>query len=517
MRILGMKPGHDGSVAFVDGTTLVYSLEAEKDSFERYSELSAFAFIDASLLAAEPPDVVALGGWHKFMPGCHSRMASGYFGLDAVEVTDGSFFGRPVTLFSSSHERSHLFMTAALAPNAPVEECVILVWEGVIGALYHWRNYGKQISRRQVLTQPGARYAALFGLADPTFPDSDADPRLEDAGKLMALAAYGETAEVSGSGAESVEALLACGTLYPFDKRQFAGSPLYNCSLDNPLLRNAAQYLSDRLFDIFYRVAQIAFPSGLSLLISGGCGLNCEWNKRWVDCGLFSSVFVPPCTNDSGSAIGTVADAASHLGGLCKLDWSVYAGMPFRTDVMPNSGKWAQQPVDLTAVAHLLANGEIVAWVQGRYEIGPRALGHRSLLASPLAERSRTTLNTIKERESYRPIAPCCLSDELNKWFDNPVVDPYMLYFARVTTDALPAITHVDKTARIQAVLPDDGSSLAPLLCAFREKTGCGVLCNTSLNFKGRGFINTLSELLAYCELKGIKNVVVDGAWYSRC
>src|SRR5215207_6300968 len=201
-----MKPGHDGSIAFADGTTLVYSLEGEKDSFRRYNQLSALTFIDAGSLAIEPPDVVALGGWHKDMPGYRSRTASGYVGLDSVQVTDGSFFGRPVTLFSSSHERSHLFMSAALAPDAPVEECVILVWEGIIGALYHWRNHGKDIRRRHVLAEPGARYSALFGLADPTFPDNGSDPRLEDAGKLMALAAYGDAAEVSSYAAETVEA-----------------------------------------------------------------------------------------------------------------------------------------------------------------------------------------------------------------------------------------------------------------------------------------------------------------------
>ncbi|TCO61151.1 carbamoyltransferase C-terminal domain-containing protein [Actinocrispum wychmicini] len=515
MRILGMKPDHDGSIAFARGNDLVFSLEGEKGSFERYRDLSALTLADAALLADEPPDVLAVGGWDKHLPGHYGKAAAGYFGLDAVEVSEAKFFGRPVTFFSSSHERSHIFMSAALSPEAPIEECVILVWEGVLGAFYHWRKHGKKIIKRHVLTEPGARYAALFGLADPTFLDRR-DPRFEDAGKLMALAAYGDAAKVSRPAAATIEALLTCRTVYPFDKKNFADSPLHDCGLDDPTLHNAAQYLSDRLFDIFHRVAEAEFSQGLPLLVSGGCGLNCEWNKRWVDSGLFSSVFVPPCTNDSGSAIGTVADAMSHLGNPCKLDWSVYAGTPFRHDSIPDPTRWAAQPVDLTAVARLLAHNEVLAWVQGRYEIGPRALGHRSLLASPLAARSRTTLNTIKEREPYRPIAPCCLSDELDKWFDDAIADPYMLYFSRVTTDALPAITHVDQTARVQTVFPDDESSLAPLLSAFRKQTGYGVLCNTSLNFKGHGFINDMSDLLAYCELKKINNAVLDDTWYTR-
>jgi hydroxymethyl cephem carbamoyltransferase len=116
-----MKPGHDGSIALAEDNTLVCSLEAEKDSFERYGEFSPLIVRDAGLLASGLPDIVAIGGWHKHLPGHYSRTESGYFGNDAVHVRDGAFFGKPVKLFSSSHERSHLFMAAALAPDAPIE------------------------------------------------------------------------------------------------------------------------------------------------------------------------------------------------------------------------------------------------------------------------------------------------------------------------------------------------------------------------------------------------------------
>ncbi|MGH3803217.1 MAG: carbamoyltransferase C-terminal domain-containing protein, partial [Pseudonocardiaceae bacterium] len=125
-------------------------------------------------------------------------------------------------------------------------------------------------------------------------------------------------------------------------------------------------------------------------------------------------------------------------------------------------------------------------------------------------------LNTIKGRESYRPIAPCCLYEELDRWFDPPIDDPYMLYFTTVRTKALPAITHVDGTARVQSVRERDVPALHHLLRAFAARTGYGVLCNTSLNYRGRGFINTMSELLAYCELAGIQEIVVDDVWHRR-
>ncbi|MGH3887844.1 MAG: carbamoyltransferase C-terminal domain-containing protein [Pseudonocardiaceae bacterium] len=517
MRILSFKPGHDGCAAFIDSGHLVYSIEAEKDSFERYGEISASLVAQAAAMAPGIPDVVAVGGWHKFLPGHHSRVGAGYNGPDRVSVVDSHFFGTPVKLFSSSHERSHLYAAAALAPAAPLEECVILVWEGVTGAFYHWQEYGTKITRIHVISQPGARYAALFALADPTFPDTGSDPRMEDAGKLMALAAYRDaTALTSAERATVDQLLLAPERLYPFAKGSYRHSPLYNCEVTSQQCQRAARYLTDRIFEIFHQVAKAQCPLNLPLLISGGCGLNCEWNRRWRDCGLFTDVFVPPCPNDSGSAIGTAVDAANHFGEQCKLTWSVYAGATFHHDLVPDSSLWSTQQMHPDELARVMAEGRVVAWVQGCYELGPRALGHRSLLASPLSPASKELLNTIKGRESYRPIAPCCLHEELDRWFDPPIDDPYMLYFTTVRTKALPAITHVDGTARVQSVRERDVPALHHLLRAFAARTGYGVLCNTSLNYRGRGFINTMSELLAYCELAGIQEIVVDDVWHRR-
>ncbi len=142
MKILSLKPGHDGCVAFIADGRLIFSLEAEKDSFPRHGEVSAQLVAEALQMAPDLPDVLAVGGWHKQLPNQYSGVAAGYFGLDQVGSRDAQLFGKPVKVFSSSHERSHLLMTAAMAPQAPVEECVILVWEGVIGAFYHWRDYG---------------------------------------------------------------------------------------------------------------------------------------------------------------------------------------------------------------------------------------------------------------------------------------------------------------------------------------------------------------------------------------
>ena len=512
MRVLSFKPGHDGTAAFLDDGHLVFSLEGEKDSFIRNGPISAPLVVEALELAGEWPDVVAIGGWNKLLPGFNSKVGAGYVGLGRGESRDGRLFGRGVRFFTSSHERSHLFMVAAMAPGAPLDECAILIWEGHLGALYHWREHGASISRTTVLSQPGSRYGALFALADPGFPDHGRGPPVEAAGKLMALAGFADTGAPHPEDDAVIERLLELDILWPFDKGAFRGTRLYNAGVHTPVVHRAAARLGDRLFAIFRDAAERALPRGLPLLISGGCGLNCEWNVRWRDSGLFTDVFVPPCANDSGSAIGTAVDAAVEHGGKCAIEWSVYSGAPFHFD-QPAGGGWTRRLLAPAALAERLAAGDVVAWVEGRCEIGPRALGHRSLLATPLAPESHRRLNAIKGRELYRPIAPCCLAEDLDRHFDPPIDDPFMLHFSRVSTSALPAITHVDGTARVQSVraVPH---GLRALLEAFRDRTGYGVLCNTSLNFPGTGFINRTSELFAYAELRGIEHVVVDSDWY---
>jgi hydroxymethyl cephem carbamoyltransferase len=227
-------------------------------------------------------------------------------------------------------------------------------------------------------------------------------------------------------------------------------------------------------------------------------------------------VFVPPCPNDSGSAIGTAIDACAALTGEPYIDWSVYSGLEFDHDAQPDPARWERLALDERAVAEALEAGRVFAWVQGRWEIGPRALGNRSLLAEPFDPRMKDRLNEIKQREGYRPIAPCCRLEDVAKAFVDDFEDPYMLYFNRVRTDELGAVTHVDGSARVQTVTAQTNERLYRLLSAFAERRGLGVLCNTSLNYKGFGFINRMSDLIAYCEERGVDDMVVGDVWYRQ-
>jgi predicted NodU family carbamoyl transferase len=125
-------------------------------------------------------------------------------------------------------------------------------------------------------------------------------------------------------------------------------------------------------------------------------------------------------------------------------------------------------------------------------------------------------LNEIKQREQFRPIAPVCLQDDAREWFGCVQESPHMLFTYRATTDALAAVTHVNGTARVQTVNPATNANLHGLLVAFKARTGYGVLCNTSLNFRGKGFINNMSDLDSYATLHGLDGFVVEDWTYLR-
>lgn len=186
----------------------------------------------------------------------------------------------------------------------------------------------------------------------------------------MALAAYGDPRCSDPDIVGVVDRLLYMEDVYPFPKESFRHSALFNCGVRAEQAVAAAALLTRRLFEIFAEVAVREIPAGISLRISGGCGLNCDWNAAWRDLGHFSSVFVPPCPNDSGSAIWTAIDAQLALTESPHVQWDVYAGLEFEVDAEPDPSTWTRRDLDSAELAATLAQGEVVAWVQGRWKSG---------------------------------------------------------------------------------------------------------------------------------------------------
>lgn len=517
MKILAYKPDHDGTIAYVKDTRLLFSIEAEKNSHWRYSPASVHDVFSALGQCDELPDVICSGGWWPREPSSLGSSACvGYRGVTKsdIRVQKARLFGKPIHYFSSSHERSHILSAFGMSSLPRGTPCYALVWEGAIGAFYEIDSELNIKLIGDVLHEPGNRYTSIYGLADPTFPKNAPFSRFSDSGKLMALASFSERSEPTLEEERLMDFLLTSPHVRLSMYQDLEHSRYFNVGLEDKEFRNFAGIFSDRIFDIFYQFAQARMKQRFPLLIAGGCGLNCDWNTRWRESGLFSEVFVPPVPNDSGSAIGTALDAQLYFTGNPKLDWNVYSGVSFDSTGSFDMGEYDCYEADDKLIADLLAKDLVLGWVTGKYEIGPRALGNRSILAAPFAEHTRTRLNEIKQREQFRPIAPVCLEEDAAEWFGCHQPSPFMLYTFTAKTDSLAAVTHVNKTARIQTVSSVDNARLYNLLVAFKARTGYGVLCNTSLNFNGRGFINKIDDLSLYVLQHDLDGFVVDGKSY---
>jgi carbamoyltransferase len=238
------------------------------------------------------------------------------------------------------------------------------------------------------------------------------------------------------------------------------------------------------------------------LCLAGGVALNCVMNARLRDDGPFDRIWIQPAAGDAGTAMGAalLVDARERPGAarVYSMDHA-YLGPSFSDDEIETFLKWAQLPYRRLAdvpreTASLLAEDLVVGWFQGRMEFGPRALGSRSILASPINPAMQARLNEIKDREDFRPVAPVVTEEAAADWFVNAIPSPFMLFVFEVRPDKahlIPAVRHVDGTARIQTVNRSQHPAYYDLLRAFEEKTGVPVLVNTSFNTRGEPIVCT--------------------------
>jgi carbamoyltransferase len=240
------------------------------------------------------------------------------------------------------------------------------------------------------------------------------------------------------------------------------------------------------------------------LTMAGGVALNCVANSRLHAEGPFDQIWVQPAAGDAGTALGAALHVARTLGdepepmpgAALGREWSEEE---LRRWLETANVRFERAPDVAEAAADVLAADGVVAWFQGRSEYGPRALGHRSLLAHPGRAENLERLNDVKGREQFRPVAPMVLEERAAEIFDGPLPSPYMLFVHDVKPawrDRIPAVVHVDGTARIQTVSDEDEPLVARLLRAFERRTGLPVVVNTSLNTAGRPMVDDPRDAL---------------------
>ena len=268
-----------------------------------------------------------------------------------------------------------------------------------------------------------------------------------------------------------------------------------------------------------------------NLCLAGGVALNCVANGKILKEKIFDNIWVQPAAGDAGGAVGAALamwyleqknkrcfDSDDKMNG--SYLGPEYSQKYIEEELIKKGAKFKvfDEETLLDKTAHDISEGNAVGWFQGRMEFGPRALGNRSILADPRSINTQKNLNLkIKYRESFRPFAPSVLREHLEEWFDIDVESPYMLMVANVNEkkilkisenekklfgidklnikrSQIPAVTHVDNSARIQTVLKTKNEKYYKLIKKFKEKTGCPIVVNTSFNIRGEPIVNTPSE-----------------------
>ncbi|MFI9842498.1 carbamoyltransferase N-terminal domain-containing protein [Nonomuraea sp. NPDC051941] len=531
MRFCGIKITHDGAVAVIDDGRLIMSCESEKIANRpRYSRIDDLS--DVELLLSDfgydlaDMDVVAFDGWHR--PYKKRRWG----GID-VEIRLGPYVEgiRAKTLINPVRERTldleyltfphyagHVAAAYCTSPFAAAgEPALILSWDGLMYPyVYNCRgDLAKLQTVGPLFPLVGNAYPALAGSFPPF---SSRGPGLENlglAGKIMAYAAFGTP---RAEAMEKIAAALdrchsACRQESAFgddqafqfeagvERLEKLASELH---LDGvppaDMIASIDRYLGDRLVEGLARMQRADPGTPRNLCLTGGTALNINWNRQIRDSGIFENIWVPPFPNDSGVALGVACCAMAVTEGRSQVEWDVYSGP--RLAPSPVHSDWTSRPCSPSELARLLhETGEPVVYLTGRAELGPRALGHRSILAPATDETMHDRLNAMKEREDFRPIAPVCLEDAAQEVFEPGTADPYMLFSHHVREawrERLPAICHVDGTARLQTVNETQCPELVELLRAYHRISGVPVLCNTSANFKNRGFFPSVASAMEW-------------------
>jgi carbamoyltransferase len=389
----------------------------------------------------------------------------------------------------------HLAHEASAFLAAPYDECAVLTMDGR-GELAT-TSYGMYLDRRyRRLKQVNLPHS--LGLLYEAVTDHLGFLHSSDEYKVMALASFGkpvyapllrEVVQYKGGGDYAVK---------PAEWEKIFGSPRERGTEFTQDHMNIASSLQVVLEEtVLQMVEWLHQETGAdNLCMAGGVALNCVLNAKVRDQTPFKSVWVQPASGDSGTSLGAALWVDGQNRGLSKRHWQMdhaFLGPSYGDEEIEAFLKLAKlryRRADNLAVdvAELLRQNKVIGWFQGRMEFGPRALGSRSILASPLDSSMQSHLNLIKDREDFRPVAPVVLEEDVAEWFVDGAVSPFMVFVYDVRpdkADRIPAVRHVDGTARIQTINRSQNAPYYDLLRAFKERTGVPVLINTSFNTRG--------------------------------
>ena len=445
-------------------------------------------------------------------------------------------------IFFSDHHLSHA--ASAFFPS-PFDEAVVLTADGV----GEWATTTVAIGKKNDLeVKKEIHFPHSLGLLYSAFTYYTGFKVNSGEYKLMGLAPYGNPIYI-----EKVKELIDLkddGT-FRLDQKYFnyaTGLTMTNNKFNNLFGQKPRNSQNEKITQFHMDIAasvqkvteeimirltkSIRREYGIkNLCLAGGVALNCVANGKILKEKIFDNIWVQPAAGDAGGAVGAALamwyleqknkrcfDSDDKMNG--SYLGPEYSQKYIEEELIKKGAKFKvfDEETLLDKTAHDISEGNAVGWFQGRMEFGPRALGNRSILADPRSINTQKNLNLkIKYRESFRPFAPSVLREHLEEWFDIDVDSPYMLMVANVNEkkilkisenekklfgidklnikrSQIPAVTHVDNSARIQTVLKTKNEKYYKLIKKFKEKTGCPIVVNTSFNIRGEPIVNTPIE-----------------------
>jgi carbamoyltransferase len=526
--VLGVNRTQDASICLMHGSQLVWAIQKERLTRQKHHWGKPADFRDIYV-----PRLPGLDRPVDVLVECFSSDAEAdQLPVYEAELADTLRFAPGCRRLRISHHMAHVY---SVFPPSPFREAAVMVvdgqgspvreltehWSGAREVPGEWREvssfYRADRARiecigKQVWDRDDTRLVGLgmfyFMLTQAMFPGEGNE------GKVMGLAPHGDPLALGlpplGVDGACVSIPAAWRALLGERARFRYGAQGVGFS-DCANLAAAGQRAFE---DALLQVANwLHAQTGLDkLCFAGGTALNCSANQRLLRETPFRHVFIPPAPGDAGTALGCALYGLYALAGQrCDWRWTHdYLGPePSAAEIedalqdapdlvverLPGRDALSERMLDL-----LCAN-KVVGLYQGRSESGPRALGHRSIIGNPRHGYVRDWINArVKQREWFRPLAPVVLEERADEFFDMPVPSPFMQFAAPVRPGAaalVPAITHVDGTARLQTVGPHDDPLLRTLLAGFAARTGVPVLLNTSFNGKDEPIVETPAEALA--------------------
>lgn len=410
--------------------------------------------------------------------------------------------------FSFQFVEHHIAHAASAFFPAPFDRAAILTLDG----------RGEDVSTLMAVGQGRAidkvqevRLPSSLGLLYERVTEHLGFLRSSDEYKVMALASYGVPRY-----ADDVRSLIHwCGDgryeILPARLENVVGPPRAPKAPFAPRHFDVAASLQLVLEEAALRIADWLYDQTgeENLCLAGGVALNCVMNARLQRESKFRRVWVQPAAGDAGTSLGAAlwlwAKQVEDYSGERWQMHDVYLGPEFDDDQVAAALEHAQlaiprSPDIADAAAGCLAEGKVVGWFQGRMEFGPRALGARSILASPADPAMMLRLNLLKDREDFRPVAPAVLEEAAAEYFEGCQQSPFMLFVYNVRPERaarVPAIRHVDGTARAQTVSATESPLFHRLISRFRDRTGLPMVVNTSFNTRSQPIVCTPQDALA--------------------